>query len=220
MLRAKAKDAAEQPACRRIFRRRTLRGVASQHSGTGPRRIAGVGADGGVVPLPVENRSSCYRRYASVTGTAQSFVIVNASYFGEAAGAVGTVRGVGGGIGREAGGGEEGGGDGRGEGGRICLAGGSVPLTTTGGGAGRYIERESLRTVAAGTEPAAPDVGCRLTCSMAKSFRKTRVDGPRSFDALPTGRIGSTGTPAIIRGSCEGCSPLAGSRGGRPTGMG
>src|SRR5258708_19753811 len=94
MLRAKAKDAAEQSACRRIFRRRTLRGVASQHSGTGPRRIAGVGADGGVGPLPVENRSSCYRRYPSVTGTAQSFVIFTATYFAEASGAVGTPPGV------------------------------------------------------------------------------------------------------------------------------
>src|SRR5580700_11728117 len=55
MLRAKAEDAAKQSACRGIFRRRTLRGVAGQHPRTGPRRIPGVGADGGVVPFSVED---------------------------------------------------------------------------------------------------------------------------------------------------------------------
>jgi hypothetical protein len=51
-----------------------------------------------------------------------------------------------------------------GGGGRICLAGGSVPLTATGGGADLYTpERESLRIVAAGTLPTTPNTGCRLT---------------------------------------------------------
>src|ERR1700731_4395537 len=56
MLRAKAEDAAKQSACRGTFRRRTLHGLAGQHPRTGPRRIPGVGADGGVVPFSVENR--------------------------------------------------------------------------------------------------------------------------------------------------------------------
>src|SRR5258708_5012966 len=113
MLRAEAKDAAEQSACRRIFRRRTLRGVASQHSRTGPRGIGGVGANGGVVPFPAEIRRS-YLHCNDVSANTQSSVVTAGYLLGETdAGAVGVVCGTGGGIGREAGGGE-GGGDGRG----------------------------------------------------------------------------------------------------------
>src|SRR5882724_6023525 len=105
MLRAKAKDATKQFEGRRIFCRRTLRGVAGRHSCAGARRIAGAGADGGVVPFPAKNRRSCSRRNTLVIAPVPSFVVVTASYlFGTAdAGAAGAVRGAGGGIGREAG---------------------------------------------------------------------------------------------------------------------
>src|SRR5882757_5451167 len=79
MLCAKTKDAAEQSASRWIFRRRTLHRVASEYSCTGPRRIAGAGADGGVVPFPAENRRSCSHRNTLVIATIQSFVVVTTS---------------------------------------------------------------------------------------------------------------------------------------------
>ncbi len=91
VLCTKAKDAAKQPARRRIFRRRALRVVAGEHSRTGSRGIVGVGANGGAVPLFGENRNSCCRRYASVAATAQSLLVATTGYFGETAGAVGVV---------------------------------------------------------------------------------------------------------------------------------
>jgi len=73
--------------------------LASQHSGTDTRRIAGVGADGGVVSLLVENRRSCYRSQLGLTTTARSRYFDAAAYlFGAAgAGALGAGRGAEGG---------------------------------------------------------------------------------------------------------------------------
>src|SRR5258708_20439717 len=95
MLRAKEKDAAKQFEGRRIFCRRTLRGVAGRHSCAGARRIAGAGADGGVVPFPAENRRSRSRRNTVVIATMQSFVVAASYHFGAAdARGFGSVRGA------------------------------------------------------------------------------------------------------------------------------